>query len=169
VAVTPPPKDGGSGEKLPGPEFRLLQDDIFAMTLLSAIFRIPRNPRDSPSERYARDERDAVRHDANIPVTIQARGMPPVTGSVINISVRGAAIRIEHATWLFHLSQGDELGLTGVLDLPVSCWVVVFDEEVLRVHFAPDDEVREQLRMVIGLLAAPRNKRAVHALVKSEI
>ena len=128
------------------------------MTVLSSIFGVSQNRLGPPLIFYARDDRDAVRHDANIPVSIQPRGMPPVAGTVIDISVGGAAIRIHRmnnaATWLFHLDQSDELGLTGLLADPMSCWVVTFDDDVLRVHFPPNGAVRHQLRGVIERLTA---------------
>jgi len=131
------------------------------MMLLSSIFGVPQKQSAPALRFFARDDRDAIRHDANIRVAFHPRGIPPVAGTVINISVGGAAIRIHDwtnmasAMWLSDLDQGDELGLTGLLDIPMSCWVVTFDDDVLRVHFAPDGAVRDLLRVVIGGLAAP--------------
>ena len=41
------------------------------MTVLSSIFGVSQTRLGPPLIFYARDDRDAVRHDANIPVSIQ--------------------------------------------------------------------------------------------------
>ena len=131
------------------------------MTFLSSIFGFSQKRAGMSSIFYPRDDRDAVRHDANIPVSIQLRGTPALTGSVINISIGGAAIQIHNwnnvalTQWFSLLEQGSELQLTGLIEMPMTSWVVLFDYDILRIHFASDDVLRRQLRVVIGMLAAP--------------
>jgi hypothetical protein len=117
----------------------------------------------------ARNARDAERYDAYIPVLVWPRGIPAVAGVVFNISLDGAAIRIpgseatEPAGWLTRLNQSEEMRLTGLLYTPMSCWVVVVDSDVLRVHFSLDDACRRQLREVLGKLARPGQPRPDNA------
>jgi hypothetical protein len=88
-------------------------------------------------------------------VTVGPSGEAPVTGTLVNLSLGGAAIRIHHwnAAWLDRLEQRDQLWLTGLLDAPISCRVVVTDAGTLRVHFEDDAGGRPQLQDVIGRLA----------------
>jgi len=108
-----------------------------------------------------RDDRAAERFDVCQSVSIGLPGDVVVTGSVINISVTGAAIRVDgwntsRTEWLAGLDQGDELWVEGILPGGlISCWVVVSDEGLLRVHFSRDEAQRRQLRVAIARLAAP--------------
>ena len=61
----------------------------------------------------ARDRRDTERHDVSRPVSIGPPGAPPLPGTVINLSVSGAAIRIDgwdtgaRAAWFVpHVAEG---------------------------------------------------------------
>jgi hypothetical protein len=100
------------------------------------------------------ERRSDERQSAFIPVLIGLRGQPPLAGSVINISLNGAAIRINewNAAWLISLDQSDEMWLAGLLEVPVICWVVIVEKDVIRVHFAWDHEFRNQLQELIGKL-----------------
>jgi hypothetical protein len=106
-----------------------------------------------------RDRRVDARHAASIEVCIQvARHCPPIAGTVINISLGGAAISVHEragvdvTAWLARLDQNQELWLTGLLDSDVPCWVVVVDGHVLRVHFIDDDSFRDRLHGLIDRL-----------------
>jgi hypothetical protein len=121
------------------------------MGLLSALFGRSRQQSAAKDDR-----RGAQRFDAHQSVSIRRTGLPSVSGSLVNISVTGAAILIPgwslaaHETWLTRLAHGDEIWLAGLLDPPVSCWVIAVDEGVLRVRFLRDDRLREKLRMLIA-------------------
>jgi hypothetical protein len=138
----------------------------FAMTLLSALLsfsrrrppnNVPAQPNNVPAP-Y--DRRGDDRYEAYHPVSIALPDrLPPVAGTVINISLGGAAIRIPGwtvrapAEWLPHLTQGSELRLTGLIDVAVACWTVTIDAGVLRVRFSREDAVRERLIQVIEKLS----------------
>jgi hypothetical protein len=85
--------------------------------------------------------------------------MPPFAASLINISTTGAAITLPGwdlpapAPWPTRLEHGDEISLTGLLDVPLSCWVIAVEDSTLRVRFLFDDVVRNKLRDMIGGLA----------------
>jgi hypothetical protein len=97
--------------------------------------------------------RATSRFDADIPVLIGPGGRSPAAGTVVNISLQGAAVRIHDAVeWLAHLDQGDELRMTGLLSAPLPCWVVVVDGDLLRIHFAMDAAQRSRLFELIGSL-----------------
>jgi hypothetical protein len=89
-------------------------------------------------------------------VAIGLPGEAPVSGTLVNLSLGGAAILIHqwNAVWLDRLEQRDELWLTGLLDAPISCRVVVTDTGTLRVHFEDDAVLRQKLQDVIGRLAS---------------
>jgi hypothetical protein len=100
------------------------------------------------------------RYEAYQPVSIGLPGRRvPVEGTVINISLGGAAVVIpgwgtrSPARWLKHLERGDELRMAGLLDEVVSCRVVSVDIGVLRVRFSRDEVLRGQLRELIDGLA----------------
>lgn len=133
--------------------------------LLSAFFGLSRKRSvrvvSDPPER-----RTEERYEAYHPVSITPAGLNPsgrpaslVGGTVINISLGGAAVHIPGwgaeapAEWLNRLDRGDELRLDGLVDAPVSCWVVTVDAGVLRVRFSPDYALRCQLRELIDSLA----------------
>ena len=129
------------------------------MNLLSALLGLhPKRPARNVTA-DARDARDAERHDAYIPVSIGPRGRPQAAGLVINLSPGGAAIRVHgwnagtQVGWLTGLNQGDEMRLAGLLHAPMSCWVVVVDEGLIRVHFSPDEAQQNQLCEAIERLA----------------
>jgi hypothetical protein len=98
--------------------------------------------------------RDTERFDVLQPVFVGQPGEPSVAGEVVNISLSGAAIRIAepYPAWVTGLNQSDEIWLSGLLRLPVPCWVVLFDDGVLRVHFSRDGTLHQQMREVIGKL-----------------
>jgi hypothetical protein len=78
---------------------------------------------------------------------------------LINVSLGGAAIRLDGwsggpPAWVIHLNQSNELWLTGLLDVPTSCRVVVLDDDVLRVHFSGSGELRREIDKVIRRLTA---------------
>lgn len=126
------------------------------MTLLSGLLKYPWK-RPAPNVvAPAEDQRGAERFDVRHPVSVGRYGDLAVAGTVINLSISGAAIRIEEAdaAWLARLDQGDDLWLAGLLEHPMSCWVVVVDDHVLRVHFARDAALRHQIREVTGRLLA---------------
>jgi hypothetical protein len=106
----------------------------------------------------AAERRGAVRHDVQFDVLLRRDGIAPVMGAVINISRSGAAIRIHGwnppvpAAWPTRLNHGDEVWLVGLFDLPLFCWVIAVDENVLRVHFSLDDRMRRQLGEMIAAL-----------------
>jgi hypothetical protein len=53
------------------------------------------------------------------------------------------------------LKNGDEIWLSGLLDKPVSCWVVAVNDGMLRVHFLLDEAMRIQMREKLPLLSRP--------------
>lgn len=127
------------------------------MTLLSGLFGYPRKRSvevEKPATQYAwRAERFNVCH----PVFFGLRGEAPLAGQVVNLSVNGAAIHVQEWNWntsldrwMARLDQGDELLLVGLLNVPISCWVVVSDGDILRVHFASDSALRQRLHETIG-------------------
>ena len=59
----------------------------------------------------------------------------------------------ETAPWLTRLKHGDEIALTGLLDVPLPAWVVAVDDAVLRVRFLMDETVRGKLHEMITRLA----------------
>ena len=124
------------------------------MKLLSTLLR-PWRHQSEPWKPGAPERRADKRYEVYLPVSIAPRGTQPIAGTIVNLSVRGAAIRLHQprrgaqASWLDLLNQGDELWLGALLEAPVACWVVVIDDGVLRVHFGSDDELRGQLRGVI--------------------
>jgi hypothetical protein len=98
------------------------------------------------------ERRAHVRLEVDQAVTIGPLGEPPVAGTLVNISLGGAAILMHDwdAAWLSRLNQSDELWLSGFFDVPASCRVVVTDGDVLRVHFAADDALRRQIHDIIS-------------------
>ena len=126
--------------------------------LLSAFFGISRKR----SVRNATDRRADERYEAYHPVRLSLAGqLPAVDGTVINISLGGAAVLIPGwrakapAKWLTRLAAGDSLQVGSLLDDLVLCSVVTMDAGVLRVQFARDDRLRGQLREMINRLASP--------------
>jgi len=108
------------------------------MTLLSALFGLARKRRAGNGIELP-DRREDERYEAYHPISVSLPGPPPaVAGTVINMSLSGAAVRIPGwaarapAAWLARLDRGDELRLDGLLDIPVSCWVIKADAGVLR-------------------------------------
>ena len=130
------------------------------MKLLSTLLRRWRH-QSEPWKPGAPERRADKRYEVYLPVSIAPLGTQPIAGTIVNLSVRGAAIRLHQphqprrgprVSWLDLLNQGDELWLGALLEVPIACWVVVIDDGVLRVHFAPDDEMRGKLRGVIERL-----------------
>ena len=80
---------------------------------------------------------------------------------VFNISRSGAAIRFHgiHAPlpgpWPARLKHGDEIWISGLLEVAVPCWVVDVREGVLRVHFSLDPAMLRELRAKITTLIRP--------------
>jgi hypothetical protein len=107
----------------------------------------------------SRDRRRAARHDLDLAVTLSRAGIAPVAALMVNISRSGAAIRIHGlhvpvpGPWPTRLRNGDEIWVSGLLDEPVSCWVVAVSDGVLRVHFQLDEPMRLQLREKLPILA----------------
>jgi hypothetical protein len=130
------------------------------VTLISAIFGLPRKRSAPNGAVYTWDRRGAERFEVGHQIAIGLPGTSPVAGTIINISVGGAAIRIEgwnaraRAVWLAELSRGDELWMVGLLGIPISCWVVVFEGDLLRVHFPRGGSLRSLLREVIMRLTS---------------
>ena len=80
-----------------------------------------------------------------------------MTGVVVNLSLLGAAIRVgkgetNQVPWMTSLEQGEEMRLTGLLDEPLPCWLVVIDDDVLRVHFSSEPASRRRLLALIEIL-----------------
>ncbi|MGD0431313.1 MAG: PilZ domain-containing protein [Acetobacteraceae bacterium] len=109
----------------------------------------------------SRERRSAARHDVDLAVSLSRTGVAPVAALVTNISRSGAAIRIHglHVPvpppWPTRLKNGDEIWLSGLLDKPVSCWVVAVNDGMLRVHFLLDEAMRIQMREKLPLLSRP--------------
>ena len=129
------------------------------MTLLSTLLR-PWRHQSEPWKQGAPERRADKRREVYIPVSIGPPGKQSIAGTIVSLSVGGAAVRLHQprrglrASWLDLLNQRDELWLGGLLDAPVACWVVVIDDDdVLRVHFAADDTPRQQIRDIISRLA----------------
>jgi PilZ domain len=128
--------------------------------LLSAFFGISRK-RPGRSVADPRDRRAEDRYEAYHPVKVSIGPYSAVDGTVINLSLGGAAVLSAEwrtkapADWLSRLARGDELRLAGLLDDLVTCRVVTVDAGVLRVQFARDDVLRGQLREMVDSLASP--------------
>lgn len=112
------------------------------------------------------ERRGAPRHQVLFEVWLRRRGLAPAAGSVFSLSRTGAAVRIHGwnipvpSPWPTRLLHGDEIWLTGLVEVPLFCWVIAVDEGVLRVHFSLDEEARDQLRDLIAGLsdhALPRS------------
>jgi len=133
--------------------------------LLSALFKLPWK-RSSWNVAEMRNRRSDERYEAYHPVSIGLPGMPPVAGTLISISLGGAAIRFHGwvaelpEAWLARLRRGDQLEVDGLIDSPMSCSTVTADGGVLRVQFERDDELRQKLRSMVndftGALPAAR-------------
>jgi hypothetical protein len=112
------------------------------------------------------DRREDERYEAYHPVKLRMPGLPPVAGTLISVSLGGAAIRFHGwvadvpEQWLTQLNRGAELRLEGLIDAPMSCQIVTTESGVLRVQFARDDALRRRLRSVVtdftGALRAVR-------------
>jgi hypothetical protein len=85
---------------------------------------------------------------------------PPVAALMVNVSMSGAAIRVfgwdapEPEEWPIQPKHGEELEISGLLDVSLSCWVVALDDGVLRVRFLLDETLRPLLRDKIDGLAS---------------
>ena len=109
---------------------------------------------------YKDSRRDDERFEVHRAVLIGPPGRLPMTGFAVNLSASGAAIQIDdwditcREAWLIALNQSDELWLAGLLPDCISCWVVTFDDGVLRVHFSREAGLRHLLREAIERLRA---------------
>jgi hypothetical protein len=105
------------------------------------------------------DRRADERYEAYHPVNVSIGPYSAVSGTVINISLGGAAVLIAGwratapAEWLTRLEPGDELHLGGLLDGLVTCRAIKVDAGVIRVQFAQDEALRSRLREIIDSLA----------------
>src|SRR5580700_10472705 len=123
--------------------------------LLSALFKLRWKLSAGHFGETANRRRDE-RYDAYQPVTIRIPGMPPVAGTLISVSLGGAAIRFHGwiaevpDPWLTALNRGDELRLEGLIDTHASCQAVTTEAGVLRVQFSPDDAMRRELRSMVS-------------------
>jgi hypothetical protein len=128
--------------------------------LLSALCKLPWK-RSARNVGEKADRRRDERYDAYHPVTIRMSGMPPVAGTLISVSLGGAAIRFHGwiaevpEPWLTALNRGDEVRLEGLTDTQASCQIVTTEAGVLRVQFAPDDAMRRELRSMVGDFTGP--------------
>jgi hypothetical protein len=126
-----------------------------ATMLLSALFKLPWI-RSARHVTETSDRRGDERYEAYHPVTIRMPGMPSVAGTLISISLGGAAIRFHGwvaevpEAWLTRLKRGDELRLDGLIGVPMSCRTVTADSGVLRVQFGWDDNLRHKLRSMVN-------------------
>jgi PilZ domain-containing protein len=108
-----------------------------------------------------RAQRVAPRFDVDHSVSLNRPGLVPAAGLVFNISRSGAAIRFHgiHAPlpgpWPARLKHGDEIWISGLLEVAVPCWVVDVREGVLRVHFSLDPAMLRELRAKITTLIRP--------------
>jgi hypothetical protein len=124
--------------------------------LLTRPFRRPAKEVASPVP----DRRGTQRYETTLPVSLSKAELAPYATTLINISTTGAAITLldwdapEPEAWPGRLKHGDEIALTGLLDVPLHAWVVAVDEAVLRVRFLVDEAVRGKLHERIIRLAA---------------
>ena len=87
--------------------------------------------------------------------------MPPVAGTLISVSLGGAAIRFHGwiaevpEPWLTALNRGDEVRLEGLIHTQTSCQIVTTEAGVLRVQFASDDAIRRELCSVVSEFTGP--------------
>ena len=108
---------------------------------------------------YRRAKHRPVTDEAYHPVKVSKGPYSAVDGTVINISLGGAAVLITGwrakppVVWLTCLEPGDELRLGEMLDDLVTCQVVKVDAGVIRVRFARNDTLRGQLREMIDSVA----------------
>jgi hypothetical protein len=97
------------------------------------------------------ERRTELRFPIRRNVWLRHSGRLPAGGTLINVSRTGAAIQLRHtanamvAAWAFHLKNGEEVYLSGLLDDPVACWIVALDNDLLRVRFLADAATRVRL------------------------
>jgi hypothetical protein len=75
--------------------------------------------------------------------------------TMLNLSLTGTAVRILQGPlngWLVKLDQGDEVSLFGLVAIPVDCWVVARDRDILRLRFIPTPAADAQLQNLISQL-----------------
>jgi hypothetical protein len=122
---------------------------------LTALFK-SRWKRSSRHDAGTSDRRGDERYPAYQPVTIRQPGMSPVTGTLVNVSLGGAAIRFHGwvadvpEDWLTRLKPGDELQVDGLVGAQMFCRTVTADAGVLRVQFGRDDALRHKLRSMVN-------------------
>ena len=105
------------------------------------------------------DRRGAPRYDVQLSVGLRRQGLADRGLGDQSFAPRrgrsGAWLeRAVPAAWPTRLGHGDELWLTGLLDAPVSCWVISVDEAVVRVRFSLGDLSRAQLDELLHRLAS---------------
>jgi hypothetical protein len=102
------------------------------------------------------ERRVAERFTVRRPVSIRRPGSSSVRGILLNISLTGAAVHIQgwnvadDAPWPTMVGQGDEVWLTGLLNVPLACWAIAVDDGVLRVRFLRDPGTQAALRDLIA-------------------
>lgn len=107
------------------------------------------------------NRRNARRFAAQHPVFVQRDGMISVVGTLENISISGAAVRVHGwnvplpAPWPTFLNPGEEIALAGVLDTPLTCQVVAVNDGLLRLRFPSGDTLRDRLGDAIAGVARP--------------
>jgi hypothetical protein len=92
------------------------------------------------------ERRGAVRYDTDRAVAVRRWGGAAVKGRLLNISRTGAAIRLDPG---FRIAPGNDVLVSGLLDAPITAWVVACDQNLLRLRFAQDEATRAVLRDVI--------------------
>jgi hypothetical protein len=99
------------------------------------------------------------RYEAYHPVTLSVGPFAAAAGTVIGISLDGAAVHLPGwrtnapPAWLSHLEQGGQLQLGGLIDELVPCRTVKFHDGVVQVEFARDPALGGQLREFLDCLA----------------
>jgi PilZ domain-containing protein len=104
----------------------------------------------------SRERRNTAHCTMDRPVEIRCSGAESsAVVTIMDVSLTGAAVRLpdditpDHE--LSELAQGDEIALSGLVAIPLDCWVVARDGAVLRLRFFPEAEAR--LQTLIGRLA----------------
>ena len=125
-------------------------------TTSSAVGLAPSPAADGPSNRPER--RAAARYRLTGTVSVGRSESLPVTASMVDVSIGGAAVRLEPRVhmqeWTQHLAAGEEIWLGGLLRDPITCWVVALDGDLLRLRFWHDDLTRSELKALIAGIAA---------------
>ncbi|MFL5289437.1 MAG: PilZ domain-containing protein [Rhodopila sp.] len=106
----------------------------------------------------SREHRNTAHCTMDRPVEIRRSGAESgAVVTIMDVSLTGAAVRLpdditpDHE--LSELAQGDEIALSGLVAIPLDCWVVARDGAVLRLRFFPAPEAEARLQTLIGRLA----------------